>query len=833
MKDDLKKLISKTLALYDSIPAAKKFFFASRRRLKDLLYRIESSQIRIAVIGITSSGKSALLNAILGQNLLPTGVAPSSGRQVLCGYGKTLYAEIVFMPESGKERLVITDDITNQLKKYGDERSNSGNREQVDEIHVHSPALKFDHKLIFVDTPGFDAYNLSIHDEITLKLVLPTVDMIMYLTSVKPDSDALNLDLIDRSTSDTKPLIVVQNKINSISEKISKRGIEKTVDDIKLEHLKRLKRLLSKAQKESVRRAPIVQVSAKATWEESNLETLKQVLAEQIELNSSFRENLFARQFIREVEETHGTLSSVIVESKRKSEKLAERKRDMSSCKTSIGNIREAGDELAKRIEIKSTSAEDDATDLLTAIDDKYEIKSSRHSGPSAPKEYKNPKSLAPAIRDKKEALTRKINSILADVSDGIPKIQAAIKASCAALNLQESQVVRTGFFGTAPVAISDCQKVVKGKFHKSRRVEKRGWVGKTQRVFGKIFRQKDWGYKRTEAWTEPDTTKCDIAALILEIENAFAYLRKFLAEKVSVFQRNTEYSIGLLQKEYDRRKREMEEQFQVEIPVEQGNALLASLKEIIDGNSGDISKTAPLNPAQRPGRIEVPLRETDVEPLVLDALRVAEGMALECHWSLMSEIIKRSGIVEKYICGWDIGGMENFRDIFFRDPGEIKIIDFSAPNCRMPNARALIFLLVNAGQAGSYAKKLHLSGAVSDFIMSTAKNGRIVWVMDSVKEFVSISDMRDDTLIEAFAEMLEIARSVMKKQELFEVMACSRELYYTVLLHELYFGISHPLGENKRQQFIEEMTKTFHLNNERKHAIGHYINLFLNSMKG
>ena len=139
----------------------------------------------------------------------------------------------------------------------------------------------------------------------------------------------------------------------------------------------------------------------------------------------------------------------------------------------------------------------------------------------------------------------------------------------------------------------------------------------------------------------------------------------------------------------------------------------------------------------------------------------------------------------------------------------------------------------MNAEQSGSAAKKIFESGKVSEFILSAAKNGKIIWVMDSVEGLVSVSDLRNDTLIEAYAEMLKIACSVMKNQDLFEVMACSRELYYTVLFHELYFNIRHCPGEKKRQLFVEEISEVFNLCNERKHATGQYVNHFINYTKG
>lgn len=831
IKENITELISQTISLYDSVPVAKKFFLASRQRLENLLARIGSSQTRIAVIGITSSGKSTLLNAILGQNLLPTAVAPSSGRQVLCGYDTTLHADIIFSPESGKQRLVVTENIKEALKQYGDENSNKGNFQQVDEIHVYSPSFKFDHSLIFVDTPGLDAYNLGVHEEITLKLVLPTVDMILFLTNVKCDSDGQNLEFIDRSTSEVKPLIVVQNKINSISAKMSKRGIEKTVADIKQEHLNRLQRLLAKAQKESVRKAPIVQVSANApTWELSNLEMLKQVLAEQIKVNSAFRENLFLRQFIREVDEMQGTLSSALAESKSKAVQLAERKTSMVLCEQHIKTVKNSYLSLEAQIQRQCESAESAATQLLTAIDNKYG--KNTHSDT---KKYRNPEFLDSGISMAKENLSTQINTILKNFSDSISRIQAAIKAACADLNLQESQVVRTEIFGTAPVLISECQKVIPGKKRtRTEKVKKEGLLGGVARLFGGLFGKDDWGYiDKTTIWYEPDTTVCDISSLIQEIKKALAHLQKFLSEKIPVFQRNTEYSISCLQTEYERKMQEIQTQFQVDIPLEQGNKLLMALQKMVGCTADNISKTVPQNPAPKQNRKEERLQETSVPAVVFDAVKAAENMALECHWSLMQGIIKKSGMTEKYICGWDINCMENFRDIFFRNPEEIKIIDFSDSSSELPKDKSLLFLLVNAEQPGSSAKKICQPGKISDFILSTAENGMIVWVMDSVDGFISVSDLRNDTLIEAYAEMLKIAQRVQKKQELFEVMACSRELYYTVLFHELYFNLAHSPSEKRRQQLVEEMAKVFHLNNERKHATGQYINHFINYMKG
>lgn len=270
-----------------------KFYAESLKRLQSFRDVLDNVETRVAIIGITSSGKSTLMNAVLGAELLPTRVGPSSSRQVICGWDETQRGEILFDGETGKKPRIVKgdpDDIRKEMEKYGDEKFNPQNREQVDEIRVHAPGFRFNRDLVIIDTPGLDAYGLDQHKEVTMKLVLPMVDMILFLTNVKCDSDGANLAFIDNVTTDDKPLVIVQNKIDSIEAKNTRSGVAKTVEEVKHDHLVRIQRLISSAKKESVRRAPIVQVSAKApTWKRSNLGELGRVLDEQVRLNSRFR----------------------------------------------------------------------------------------------------------------------------------------------------------------------------------------------------------------------------------------------------------------------------------------------------------------------------------------------------------------------------------------------------------------------------------------------------------------------------------------------------------------------------------------------------------------
>ena len=155
--------------------------------LTDYLTRLLNHTVRIAIVGVTSSGKSTFLNTVLGRNFLPTGIPPSSGRQIVCCKDKNnhTFAEVIFTEESGKESKQIATNIQHILAEYGDERKNPGNCKQVLEIRCHTGFWRLPDNYVLIDTPGLAAYGHEDHEAITLQLVVPTVDAVIYLTTAK------------------------------------------------------------------------------------------------------------------------------------------------------------------------------------------------------------------------------------------------------------------------------------------------------------------------------------------------------------------------------------------------------------------------------------------------------------------------------------------------------------------------------------------------------------------------------------------------------------------------------------------------------------------------
>lgn len=126
--------------------------------------------IQIAIIGQFSSGKSTFLNALLGEEILPSGVTPVTAKVCYIKYGKNLSLEATY--KNGKtyykdlDFLHSVDSLENQKIKF---------------YTLFAP-LDLLKTITFLDTPGFNSQNQS--DTDTTNAVLDSVDGIIWLSLI-------------------------------------------------------------------------------------------------------------------------------------------------------------------------------------------------------------------------------------------------------------------------------------------------------------------------------------------------------------------------------------------------------------------------------------------------------------------------------------------------------------------------------------------------------------------------------------------------------------------------------------------------------------------------
>lgn len=259
------------------------YFKVQRLQIEERMTRWNDETIRIGLVGVTSSGKSTLLNALLGEPILPTAVRPSSGSIIICSKGTTTNAKIVF--ENGETIKVPEKKVAEALKKYGDEANNAENKYKVKEIHLQSKNFLLQDNIQIIDSPGLDAYGLERHEELTLSTLLPTIDLCLYVVTLKTNSDATTHRILQQIHEQHKPMIIVQNMLDSVVPKIGVNGIvEKSRGEVAKEHFNRTKKILDSIDSSLHEIVQIVQLSAKRAIDARQQNDKQKLKESQLEL---------------------------------------------------------------------------------------------------------------------------------------------------------------------------------------------------------------------------------------------------------------------------------------------------------------------------------------------------------------------------------------------------------------------------------------------------------------------------------------------------------------------------------------------------------------------
>ncbi len=226
-------------------------------KFKQQLEQAKLDRYRLGVIGVTSSGKSTMINAIMKQNLLATAVQPSSSQLVTCSKGKQNQVTVYFQDKPPK--VETGKSLSNIIKKYGDERSNPGNILHVKQLEVSTPDFAFPEEVLLIDSPGLDAYGYEGHEKLTMSSLLPTIDFCIFVTTCKTNSDAKMRSVLDIIADYDCPLIIVQNMIDALRP--SPDG-KKSVNQVAAEHRKRLERIVTQSKIKDKKSVHLIQISS-------------------------------------------------------------------------------------------------------------------------------------------------------------------------------------------------------------------------------------------------------------------------------------------------------------------------------------------------------------------------------------------------------------------------------------------------------------------------------------------------------------------------------------------------------------------------------------------
>lgn len=190
--------------------------------------RISTPDSYIVFLGETSSGKSSIINSLIGENILPVKASPTTGA----------ITEVAFMPGiNANEYYAINKDATMEvLDKHGLEYLAEHPDENLSRLRLCTPTSNIiPNGCHIFDTPGYGSI-VNEHEEV-LKNFLPNADIVVYTVSYRigiQDSDFVFLQSLKELLSEDAKVILVINRSPEQTDITDKKvqAIQNIVSDL-------------------------------------------------------------------------------------------------------------------------------------------------------------------------------------------------------------------------------------------------------------------------------------------------------------------------------------------------------------------------------------------------------------------------------------------------------------------------------------------------------------------------------------------------------------------------------------------------------------------------
>jgi len=177
-------------------------------QIEETIERLKEKKFVLVVMGQFKRGKSTLINALLGRELLPSAVVPLTSIVTEVSYGEREEAVIHF--QSGPSVVTGIDD----LSAYITEKENPLNEKQVVKAAVKIKAGFLQNGIVIVDTPGIGSTFL--HNTDAAYAYLPLADAVVFVLSVDPPISQAEREYLQEITRHVHTIIFVLNKIDTL-----------------------------------------------------------------------------------------------------------------------------------------------------------------------------------------------------------------------------------------------------------------------------------------------------------------------------------------------------------------------------------------------------------------------------------------------------------------------------------------------------------------------------------------------------------------------------------------------------------------------------------------
>jgi small GTP-binding protein len=245
-----KELLSRERELLNKIQITLVEYGVAEKDQKALMDSIQQLDdfFLLVVVGEFNAGKSAFINALMGESLLEEGVTPTTTKVNILRYGK----------EKGKKTL----------------------SENVESLILDAEYLK---EISIVDTPGTNAI-VREHEEIT-SLFVPRSDLILFVTSAdRPYTESERI-FLEQIQSWGKKVVLIINKIDNLQTPEALDEIQTYV----AENAKKILKVDPEIFPVSARQALKAKSGEPSLWDESRFEALENYILKTLDQESRLK----------------------------------------------------------------------------------------------------------------------------------------------------------------------------------------------------------------------------------------------------------------------------------------------------------------------------------------------------------------------------------------------------------------------------------------------------------------------------------------------------------------------------------------------------------------
>lgn len=183
---------------------------AVAKEAQELAARVSEGRFYVACVGQFKRGKSTLINALIGEPVLPTGFIPVTAVPTVIRFGDRISARIRTI-DGGWIEIPVSE-----LKEYVTEELNPENKKGVQGAEVFVPSPLLSSGMCFVDTPGLGSVFTG--NTAATQAFIPHIDAALVVVGADPPLAGEELTLVEAVARQVDDLILVLNKADRTTD---------------------------------------------------------------------------------------------------------------------------------------------------------------------------------------------------------------------------------------------------------------------------------------------------------------------------------------------------------------------------------------------------------------------------------------------------------------------------------------------------------------------------------------------------------------------------------------------------------------------------------------